>query len=513
MLLINFLQINPRLWFLPSISHQATADESRERCHTQDLCMAKPDDGKTVRVRPGLPIVRRIYPGDRFIPRRHGYNFQAASYHLSTRQLDDSENKREIDYCKQVELLDVTYQREAMRAMMMSQECVPGLSQRRILQTSVELCPRGSNNSATQGRSESETKGKWKCAPRKKRLIKSAEKMLSLSADQSTLSSIIARPIDWSCMDVFVVGCQNGLTIYDSNGTMLDTLLSDIPSVVKWSNDGVKIACTFPSSKELRLYDSQKKKFLWSVPCFCSFHTFVASSCRNCCICWSHDDRLIVTSCSGTLSVLQSSTGKVLQRKHAHFSNIMTLNFSSNFKYLVSTAKDNCVRIHTWPNLTDWYNIEFPTFVKAVAWHPEKSGLLCIGGSKDASLSLWNVNTYAMIDYLPAKFQGCVENLAWNKLSGELLVHWSYAVGRKRHSVFPILANFERVVDAIPLDKDEQLSFLKFNAAHKQLVTCCNDVFSIWNFFGDEKPPGTQCRPLYSTAKVRGDIVRSNWIR
>lgn len=106
-----------------------------------------------------------------------------------------------------------------------------------------------------------------------------------------------------------------------------------------------------------------------------------------------------------------------------------------------------------------------------MAWHPEISGLLCIGGSRDASLSLWNINTYAMIDYLPAKFQGRVENLAWNKLSGELVVHWSYAVGNKRHSVMPVLANFERTVDAIPLDKDERLSFLKFNATHKQLGT------------------------------------------
>lgn len=104
-----------------------------------------------------------------------------------------------------------------------------------------------------------------------------------------------------------------------------------------------------------------------------------------------------------------------------------------------------------------------------MAWHPEVSGLLCIGGSEDASLSLWNINTYAMIDYLPAKFEGRVENLAWNKLSGELVVHWSYPVGNNRHSVMPVLANFERTVDAIPLDKDERLSFLKFNTTQKQL--------------------------------------------
>lgn len=76
-----------------------------------------------------------------------------------------------------------------------------------------------------------------------------------------------------------------------------------------------------------------------------------------------------------------------------------------------------------------------------------------------------------MIDYMPAKHQGRVENLAWNKLSGELVVHWSYPEGRERHSVIPVLANFEKVVDAIPLEKNEKISFFKFNSTHKQLGT------------------------------------------
>ncbi|XP_014477600.1 PREDICTED: uncharacterized protein LOC106746015 isoform X2 [Dinoponera quadriceps] len=411
-----------------------------------------------------------------------------------------------IGRIKQVELLNTTYRREAMRAMMISQECVSGLNQKRILQTFIER-RQESSYFAAQGRPGSG--GKWKCAPRKKPLIGSPEKMLSLSADQSD----DARPIDWSCMDVFVVSNPSSLTIYDSNGTASDTIhLWEGPAAVKWSNDGVKIACTFRTSMQVKLYDSRKKKFLWSVSCYCFFNSYVAS-CNNCCICWSHDDSLIVTACSGMLSVFQSNTGELLMRKHAHLADIITLNFSSNFKYLVSTAQDKNVRIHTWPNLTDWYNIGFTDSIKAVAWHPEISGLLCIGGSRDSSLSLWNINTYTMIDYLPAKFQGCVENLAWNKLSGELVVHWSYAVGDKRYSVIPILANFERIVDAIPLDKSERLSFFKFNTTHKQLVTYCNDVFSIWNFFGDEKPPGERYQHLYSTAGQRQGVIVRNLIR
>lgn len=109
---------------------------------------------------------------------------------------------------------------------------------------------------------------------------------------------------------------------------------------------------------------------------------------------------------------------------------------------------------------------------QAVAWHPEVSGLLCIGGTYDASLSLWNINTSEMIDYLPAKYDGCVENLAWNNLSGELVVQWSYTEGDKRYTVVPILASFGRIVDALPLEKETRLSFFKFNATYEQLGKC-----------------------------------------
>lgn len=74
-----------------------------------------------------------------------------------------------------------------------------------------------------------------------------------------------------------------------------------------------------------------------------------------------------------------------------------------------------------------------------------------------------------MIAFVRAKFNGRVENLAWNKLSGELVVHWTYKEGDNRYAIVAVLASLNRIVDVLPLDNKSQLSFLKFNTTYKKL--------------------------------------------
>lgn len=75
----------------------------------------------------------------------------------------------------------------------------------------------------------------------------------------------------------------------------------------------------------------------------------------------------------------------------------------------------------------------------------------------------------ALPHFVNTKFHGSVKHLLWNKLSGELLVHWKYRQGDKQYTVVPVLARFDRIVDALPLDKEAHPSFLKFNAANDKL--------------------------------------------
>jgi len=65
---------------------------------------------------------------------------------------------------------------------------------------------------------------------------------------------------------------------------------------------------------------------------------------------------------------------------------------------------------------------------------------------------------------------GIVEHVLWNKLSGELVVHWIHE-GRQKENSISIFANFSRIVDTVSVAKEEQVSLLMFNHAHDKLST------------------------------------------
>ncbi|XP_011170967.2 uncharacterized protein LOC105203771 [Solenopsis invicta] len=119
-----------------------------------------------------------------------------------------------------------------------------------------------------------------------------------------------------------------------------------------------------------------------------------------------------------------------------------------------------------------------------------------------------------MMAFVRTKFNGRVENLAWNKLSGELVVHWTYMEGDNRYTIVAVLASFNRIVDVLPLDKETELYFLKFNTAHERLITfCSNNVCSIWNFFGYEKSVQEQRMSADRSTRRRQGVMVRNPIR
>ncbi|EFN61017.1 hypothetical protein EAG_14347 [Camponotus floridanus] len=316
------------------------------------------------------------------------------------------------DIHKQIELLNITHQREAWRALMAEQTIIPDLNQIKILHYS-----NSTMQSQNLQRTESKEERKWKCTPRKKTLIGNVEKILCL--DSSEEDNKVGL-IDWSCNGLISFGNQNGISICNRDGIELGMCKEKNAKVVKWSNDGSKLAiCT---SLRIILYDLEKEKSIWNISSKC----LRALPHSNHCICWSFDDRYIV-----------------------------------------------------------------------------------IG----RSLMLWNVNKKTIIDHKSVKsYDFRVENLVWNKLSGELVVHWTYREGNKRYSIVPVLASFDRIVDALPLKHQTHISFLKFNGTHEELITCDNEVFSIWNFFGEKSQYGRQV-PLYNSTRQKQGVLNRNPIR
>ncbi|XP_072749606.1 protein cortex isoform X2 [Anoplolepis gracilipes] len=491
----------PRKWFLAS-TFQAGLTENPEERNTQNFSNSLNDT--KVKACPFMP--RQTYSGDRFIPCRRGYSFEAAQC-LLRKEFKDPEEIPTIDIHKQLDLLHVTHEREALHAMMTEKAVIPGLNQTKILHYS-NLTTQSQNPRRTGSTKE----GSWKCIPRKKTLIGSIDKILCMS-DSSEDDNI--NLVDWSCNDMISISSRNFVKVYSNDRTMLTTWeQKDHPltiKVIKWSNDGNKLAvCT---DFKIILYNLERKKSIWKSSCKCLMgvtHNF----CVLRCICWSFGDRHIVTGCLGSISVYASNTGKLINTNVRHVARILSLNFSPNFKYLVSTAEDKTVGVFIWPDITPCYHIKFPKNVKVVAWHPQVSNTLCVGDGNSGSLSLWNIDKKAMIANVCVKsHRPRVENFAWNKLSGELVVHWTYSVDNKRYTIIPVLASFDRIVDALPLSKEAHISFLKFNATHEELITYGNEVFSTWKFFGNEKFQYKRQVPLYNSIRRRQGVLIHNPIR
>ncbi|XP_011867554.1 PREDICTED: cell division cycle 20.2, cofactor of APC complex-like isoform X2 [Vollenhovia emeryi] len=470
-----------------------------------------------------LLISKHFYSGDRFLPCRRGYNFEMAHYLLTK---DDTMNEKYtniIDVCAQVDSLEVTYRRKALRAIMVEQALMPEFDQDKILRFSGTTAPRPRKPS----RPESEKKGSWKCAPRKRILMGSPDKMLSMPECASLPSDANIRAVDWSCNNMIAMSDCDRLDIYDNNGENLSSYTANIrPSVnqivnVKWSDDGNKLIMSVFTSiinvSTLVLYDLKKKKPLWCVDCICKHceqDSIFNKGCVIRCVCWSAHDHQIVTGCAGKISIYDPSTGKLVHCAYKHTADILTMSFSPNFKYLISTGQDKVVRVSTWPELTPCFDVKFSLKpVTVFAWHPQVPDLLCMG-SKNGSLSLWNANKCTMVAFVRTKFDGCVENLAWNKLSGELVVHWTYREGNNRYTIVTALASFNRIVDVLPLDKETELLFLKFNSTHEQLITfCSSNVCSVWNFFGNEKSLQRRRVPRCSSTRQKQGVMVHNPIR
>ncbi|KYN01302.1 Protein cortex [Cyphomyrmex costatus] len=464
----KMLAILPRKWPLLSVTPKETTNKGPEQCNAQ-----KCRHPNCMEIKVCSSISKQIYSGDRFLPSRRGYNFDMAHYLLMKEQSTEKTNI--IDVCKQVDSLEDTFRRKALRAIMIEQVLIPALDQDKILRFSGSMVRRPRK----PPRSEYEKKESWKCVPRKKILIGSAEKMLSIPEDIIPLQGNI-KAMDWNCNNMMAVSNNDCLNIYNNDGEKVTSIaiqcssvISDVNQItdIKWASDGNKLIMSvcIPDKhvSMLVMYDLKKQKILWDVMCKCWLEE---RGCTIRCICWSAYDRQIVTGCAGRISIFDADTGMLLRTKLQHTkAEILNLSFSPNYKYLVSTAEDKNVRLFSWSELTPCFNIRFFKPVKAVAWHPQMSGLLCIGGRATGSLSLWNVNKCVMTAFVRAKFSGRVENLAWNKLSGELVVHWTYKEEDNVYTIVAVLASFNRIVDVLPLDKDMRLCFMKFNAAHEQL--------------------------------------------
>lgn len=468
-----------------------------------------------------LKAPKKTYYEDRFI--KFNYNSEAANYLLKKRN-ENQLQRDELDVFKQVDSLHTKWQRKFMHQLMVKENVIPGVRQKQVLRAN-HLSTENKLPGNLAGRprelwdEDQFEDGMWKSKPRKRPLIGIIDSILDMPGFQTSPRPTLpmqGRLVDWGSRNIIAAAVQDIVTLYNGQNASDNTELENVEisniSALKWSKAGTKLAiCT--KSSQVNLYCVDSQKVIWTSPC-CGKNYLPLCYAR--CICWPQDDRYVITGCVGVITVHSVENGNVVQYNHAHVSEILLLEFSSNYRYIASASHhslDRNIRIFLWPYLIPYVDIDYCEPVLALAWHPYESGYLCIGGGYgNASLSLWNVNKLVPEGYRNVYFHGAVKNLAWNKHSAELVVNWSYFVQQAECTLMPVLGSLDRVVDMIMVDKDLQVNSIMWNPDHTQLAVQYNESLCMWNFFGDQY----QCqknkkKPRKVGANVRDDVKFTNF--
>ncbi|OAD58230.1 Protein cortex [Eufriesea mexicana] len=414
----------------------------------------------------------------------------AASY-LLTKKIKKPLKENELDVFHQVDSLPVKWRKKFMHQLMVQENVIPGVRQKQVLRSShLSLENKLPGNLAGRPKElldeEYLEDGMWKSKPRKRPLIGIIDALLDMPGFPKT-SRFPQRFIDWGAGNVIAAAIYDRVAFYDTKTDVVEPKNSmKVPDLcaLKWNHAGNKLLiCTL--SSEQNLYCSDTRKIIWSQMCVCTEKYY--TSCNVRCACWTKDDRFLITGCTGQIVVYSGSSGRIVNSIEAHNMSLLTIALSSTDRYLASSSFDKSVRIFEWPSLCPYLDITYYEYVVALAWHPFESGLLCIGGGLgDGSLSLWNMNKLKSVNYRHVQFCGVVNNMIWNKLSGELVVQWSYLEGRNQYAVMPVFASLDRIVDVVPIDKEiPLLNSILWNPDHTQLAVQHDESLSMWNFFGD----------------------------
>lgn len=453
-------------------------------------------------IEPQLPMSRQGYAGDRYIPMRRGYSFEAA-YHLLKKNTQLLENdtiiKRDhnsvtIDIRKQVSELKHMHQSRAMRAALKAFSPLV-VSQNTIL--------RITNSVATQTESLNlvfETN--WKCKPRQQKLIQNSDELCSIpNYIPQNLENpyFVKNMVDWNNANILAIASERSIRLFSNlhepkhkyeNYIDVHPQLEEEDKIVaiKSSNVGYDLAVATKETR-LMLIDMLTKKRMWQKRmCKCVIMGILCE-CETSGICWDKNDNIVIVGFQGNLKFYQKEKGEFVQSYYMHEHGIICMAFSSDYKYIATTGKDSTLRVFEWENFEySILTVHIYGPVQAIAWHPEEP-ILCTGGGYNGVLTFWHAKKEMKIGIVRNQSRGIVKDLLWNKLSCELIVHWAHTDGHEQDKSIVVFGNFTRIVDAIPDVANVQISFLMFNPTHNKLMSYSSstEIFTFWNFFGNDK--------------------------
>ncbi|EEB12803.1 APC/C activator protein CDH1, putative [Pediculus humanus corporis] len=282
----------------------------------------------------------------------------------------------------------------------------------------------------------------------------------------------LCQTIDWGGNDVIVTLVKNKIVAgcnFSEKQTSTETVTEyegDSGTAVAWSGNGVTLAAGTESGL-VQIWNLTKKTLILE---------------EKCCV-----NKCIVTACSrGKISRRDFRDNITTEVEYAHDGCICNLKYSPTANYLCSSGEDGYVRIWKGDSCDPYMEIEMSHPVRAIAWHPWRTGLLAVGEGLPTTgpLSIWNVNTTKLEYMAKSSRQVAIKSLEFSKISGELVcAQWVHDTQEETHCELLVSGGANHVVDVSSQGNGYITSLLWSPDGEKLGTAGTDETFKIFKFY------------------------------
>ncbi|XP_055591279.1 protein cortex [Uranotaenia lowii] len=330
----------------------------------------------------------------------------------------------------------------------------------------------------------------WSCKPRAKPLA-----FIESVHDLPRIKVGFTNIIDWSAEGQIAAIFSKKLVIWTPNTEVTVAYCALNTTAVAFNPTGDTLAlATYsrtmgPGIRMLRNFNPNFKGEASKVAVFDSLATDIS------CLAWDTSGRFIVCGLgNGFLIVVRAADLAKVNRTgeySSHITRVMSVKFSFASKYLASSDEYGHLIIWSWDAgrlepMTSWTSDKGLVLFD---WHPWRVDEIVVADTEPVAIAQYHVPTDAVLSCYRRQNVDCIVTaVSFNKISGELVVSYSYPSGKAPDIV--VLASMDRVVDVMK-NHDDVVAHLFWSPDGKQLASAGYDeALTIWNFFG--APPAKQ---------------------
>lgn len=344
----------------------------------------------------------------------------------------------------------------------------------------------------------------WSCTPRPKPLafVESVHDLPRIKMEYTNI-------IDWSSKGQIAAIFSKKLVIWTPNTEVTTGFCALNTTAVAFNPVGdVLVVAKFTiSCPVLRLMENFYPNAKANVSKMKIFHYLDTDIS---CLAWDCTGQYLACGLgSGQIIIVRVSDFEHLNQNdetRTHNSRISALKFSPASKYLASSDESGHLYIWAWNNcqlspLTVWITVQD---VALFDWHPWREDEIIIADLEPVTIALFHVPSRNVLAFHRRRNADCmITAVAFNKVSGELVVSFSYPNGKAPDML--VLASMDRVVDVM-VSHEDVVGHLFWSPDGRQLASAgFDEALTIWNFFGTPPcngKPGSSSGKSQATAST-----------